>query len=396
MSLALSNSTAGNSREGNGSEANCGENGTSGKSLLSSVEELPPPTSPNKKVKRSWVVGKLPKGLTQPESVDRLEISNVAPRVGDCVLVNVTKVANHTRLFDEANQYSRIYKNDLIVGVLGSRYATDAYHATQIDLSKLHMLTNGGLLGTVCDGHRSMKNPTSVEFKGYLTDESGNRVNLKEAMFRTTNVFPRDVHPVFVVGTGMNSGKTTSTARLGQALADAGHKVAILKLTGSASHRDIHEFQAIGAVFAADFSDYGFPSTYLAPINELESLYCRMMVDANAESPDVVLIEVADGVYQRETEALLKSPLVKSTNSGVVLTAACAASGLAIDHAVQQLGWNPIAITGLITNAPLFVREFAARSATPVCNTNDGIQEACRLIMTRVRDRKLAESVVCV
>lgn len=390
MTLALFNASAASTEDQ--------DNGTVSDSdrILSPNANSQAALSASQPVKRSWVVGKLPLSLTQSQLTERLVVSNVAPRAGDCVLVRVSKLGNHSRLFNDENQYSRIYKNDLIVGVLGARYATDAYHATRIDVSNLHMLTNGGLLGTVCDSHRSMKSPTRVELKGYLTDASGARVNLKDTLFRPTSEFPRGVHPIFVVGTGMNSGKTTSTARLGHALADAGHKVAILKLTGSASHRDIHEFKATGAVFAADFSDYGFPSTYLAPIGELEKLYCRMMTDAALARPDVVLIEVADGVYQRETEALLKSPLVQSTNSGVILTAACAASALAIDQAVQQLDWDPIAVTGLITNAPLFAQEFAIRSETPVCDTGEGIQDICQRIMARVRARKLVETAVCV
>lgn len=347
-------------------------------------------------LKNSWVMSKLPNVLASIKNVIQVEQSNLAPRVGDCVLVRVSKVGNHSRLFTQDNQYSRIYTNDLMTGVLGARYATDAYHATKIDLGNLHMLTNGGLLGTVCDAHTSMKNPTKLELVGFIVDESGSRVNYKDELFRPAASFSNDINPVFTVGTGMNSGKTTSTARLGQALVAAGHKVAILKLTGSASHRDIHEFNATGAAFTADFSDYGFPSTYLASLEDLEGLYCRMLTDVAAVCPDVVLIEIADGVYQRETEALLNSKLIKSTTAGVVLTAACAASGIAIDSVVKQMGWDPIAVTGLITNAPLFVQEFAARSETPVCDTGKGIQETCRLIMSRVRTRKLAAVATCV
>ncbi len=340
--------------------------------------------------KNSWATGKLTRKLGKATSELRFQSSSVLPEVGDCVLVKITKVANHSRMFTDDNQYSRVYQNDHIIGVLGTRYATDAYHATKIDVANLHMLTNGGLLGTVCDSHNSMKNPTKVELVGYLCDDGGVRINFKEVLFRRAQQFPADIHPVFTVGTGMNSGKTTSTARLGQALASQGLRVAILKLTGSASHRDIHEFNATGAAFAADFSDYGFPSTYLTTLAELEGLYGRMLNDAAAVSPDVVLIEIADGVYQRETEALLNSSVIRSSTSGVVLTAACAASAIAIDQSVKRMGWDPIAVTGLITNAPLFVQEFSDRSETPVCDTGKGILETCRLIMSRVRSRKLA------
>ncbi len=348
------------------------------KESATSVEVVP------NHVKHSWLMGKLPMLSKASNSNIHFEPSDAAPKDGDCVLAKTTKVGNHTRLFTDENQYSRVYVNDLIAGVVGSRYATDAYHATEIDRDNLHMLTNGGLMGTVCDRHRSMKKPTELEMLGFLVDSEGVRINMKDRLFRPAFQFPSGINPVFTVGTGMNSGKTTSTARLAHALNIAGHRVAVVKLTGSASHRDIHEFNATGAVFSADFSEYGFPSTYLASQKELEGLYCRMMNDAAAHSPDVVLIEIADGVYQRETESLLNSELLQSTAAGVVLTAACAASAVGIEQAVRHSGWDPVAVTGLITNAPLFVKEFSARSETPVCDTGKNIDEICGLIMSRV------------
>lgn len=334
-------------------------------------------------VKTSWVAGKLQRKLGKPTAELRFQQTNLPPQVGDCVLTKITKVGNHKRIFTEDNQYCRVFAKDYLIGVLGTRYATDAYHATRIDTQQLHILTNGGLLGTVCDSHSSMSTPTRLELFGYLVDDFGNRINYKDAFFRPSNL-TSGLFPVFTVGTGMNSGKTTSTARLAQALASSGARVAVLKLTGSASHRDIHEYNGTGAVFTADFSDYGFPSTYLTGIAELEGLYGQMMNDAAATNPDVVLIEIADGVYQRETEVLLNSPLIKSTSSGLILTALCAASGVAIDQAVRNMGWDPLFVTGLITNSPLFVQEFNQRSQTPVYNTDKGIQDACRTILERV------------
>jgi hypothetical protein len=344
-------------------------------------------------VKTSWIAGKLQRNMGCAIADLRFQQTNLPPQIGDCVLVKINKVGNHKRIFTHDNQYSRVYNQDYLLGVLGTRYATDAYHATRIDTTQLHILTNGGLLGTVCDSHSSMSSPTRLELFGYLVDDFGQRVNYKDSFFRPT-CLKNGLLPFFTVGTGMNSGKTTSTARLAQALSNAGSRVAVLKLTGSASHRDIHEYNGTGAVFTADFSDYGFPSTYLTSLTELEGLYGQMIQDAALASPEVVLIEIADGVYQRETEMLLNSPLIKTSSSGLILTALCAASGLAIEQAVRAMGWNPLFVTGLITNSPLFVQEFSARSQTPVCTTDKGIQDACRLLMERVSSNRLEKAQV--
>ncbi len=342
----------------------------------------------NQRVKHAWLTVKATNSL--PNLLNELQVrrTNVAPQVGDCVLLKVAKVSQHSRIFDQHNNSCRIFGGDYITGVLGLRYATDAFHAKDIDPTNLHILTNAGLIGTVSESHTSKKVPTRVELIGYLCDERGERINYFDRLYRSWDHMPNDIHPVFVVGTGMNSGKTTSTARLGQHLVSRGYKVAILKLTGSGCSNDVLEFSATGAEFVADFSDYGFPSTYLRSLSELESLYRRMLTDASERQPDVVLIEIADGIFQRETEMLLQSPLIRDSSSGVVLTALCSASAMTATKVLRDYSWNPICVTGLITNSPLFVQEFSTRNPTPVGDTNRGIGETCGLIMSHVRDRK--------
>lgn len=338
------------------------------------------------KVKWSWTGGKLVKKLRNQRRELKFSQSNRAPQVGDCVLVKVARLGQHRRMFTDQNQYSRIYQGDVIFGVLGTRYATDAFYAPVIEPNNLHLLTNAGLIGTVASKHSSSSNPTRLDLISYLVDSTGNRINYKDSFFSPRTV-PTGLFPIFTVGTGMNSGKTTSTARLGHELAAAGLRVVILKLTGSASQRDVHEYAGTGCVFTADFSDYGFPSTYLSSLDELIGLYGQMLFDASRYQPNVVLIEIADGIYQRETEMLLRSPIIRESSSGVVLTALCAASGLAIDQAIRSFGWEPIALTGLITNSPLFVDEFSTRSATPVCDTDQEIKKICQLITDCIDSR---------
>lgn len=310
------------------------------------------------------------------------------PRPGDIVAVRVARVGNHTRVYSAARRFSRLYPGDMLAGVLGTRYATDAFYAPEIDPARLHLLTNAGLIGTAQARHSSITAPTTVELLGYIAEGNDRRhLNLKDRLFKPLEPVAADIPIVLFIGTGMNSGKTTTAARLGRALLGQGLRVALLKVTGSVAHRDLEEFESTGAQFVRDFSDYGFASTYLAGESELLGLFARMIHDAAEAQPDVILAEVADGVFQREDQLLLKSDKVRRATAGVVLTAPCAASALSLAAEVNSLGYRAIAVSGLITNSPLFVQEFAGRSRLPVLDSSNGCGALAAAVTQQLQSR---------
>jgi len=289
-----------------------------------------------------------------------------APRVGDVAAVRVTAIGHHTRVMTAGNGKQRLYPNDVVLGVFGNRYATDAFEGEVGGLDELHMLTDAGMIGTVRSRHASTKRPTGLEFLGYLAGERGGRVNLKSRLFRPARPSGSSRNVLLVVGTGMNSGKTTTGSRLVKALLRRGIRVAAAKLTGSVCQNDRCEWSATGAADVRDFSDYGFPSTSLASEAELVALFETLVAASEGAGPDVVVMEVADGLLQRETRMLLAHEAVRRRVGGVVLAATCSASALFGVEQLGGLGHEVIAVSGLITNSPLFVEEFAASSPIPV------------------------------
>ncbi len=311
---------------------------------------------------------------------------NYIPKVGDVVVTSVLKVNNHTRVYSSENKYLSLFKRDVIYGVLGYRYASDAFHADTIDMENLHLLTNAGLIGTVKEKNANISEPTSLKFEGVLINKTEDEIlNLKTALFQPGNSDFNYPPVIFVVGSGMNSGKTTTTARVGRALFERGMRVALLKVTGSVSQRDIFEFESTGVNYTADFSDYGFPSTYLCSPDELEALFMKMLKDATSSHPDVVLVEIADGILQRETQILLQNEIAMKSSIGVILTAPCACSALALTEKTKQIGHSPIAVTGIITNSPLFMQEFIQYDATPVIDTKSGKSKFVETILERMK-----------
>lgn len=313
-------------------------------------------------VKWSWACRSLPKGDAYQVLPDPLP-----PRVGDVAVVAVAGLGHHTRINTADHGKLPLYAGDRMLGVFGNRYATDAYEAEVDGLDHLHQLTDAGMIGTVRSRHTDTKSPTRLRFVGYLADTGGERVNLKERGHAPATPTAQRGRLVAVVGASMNSGKTTSAAKLINGLATAGHRVAACKVTGSVCQNDRNELLAAGACAVRDFSDYGFPSTYLAAEGELIDLFHRMTADVGADRPEFVVMEIADGLLQRETDLLLRHPAVRRLLSGVVLAAPCASSALFGVHHLQQMHLPVVTVTGRITNSPLFVGEYQARSAVPVC-----------------------------
>src|SRR4051812_12766187 len=63
------------------------------------------------------------------------------PAVGDLALVRVGDIGNHTRLATAGGQKLRLYPGDVLAGVFGHRYATDAFEAEVLTTDDLHLLT---------------------------------------------------------------------------------------------------------------------------------------------------------------------------------------------------------------------------------------------------------------
>lgn len=317
----------------------------------------------------SWACRVFTPGATQMLPRERAG----APRAGDLAVVEVEEIGSHERITTSDNLRLRIYPGDRIVGVFGNRYATDAFEGEVEDIANLSLLTAGGMIGTVKSRHRATGRPTRVRFLGYVAGHDGCVINLKSTAFRIAKPSQAPRNLVAVVGTGMNAGKTTSCVKLIKGLADLGHRVAACKLTGSVSNRDQDEMRAASAVRVLDFSDYGFPSTYLCGKDELLALFDTMMAAIEPSAPDITVMEIADGILQRETAMLLEDEGLRSSLAGVVLAADNALSArFALDR-LQALGHQVIAVTGLLTSSPLCMREFSQLARIPVApSTGDG------------------------
>jgi hypothetical protein len=305
------------------------------------------------------------------------------PTAGDAVVVQVDRIGHHRHIETEWERRLRLYQGDRLVGIFGNRYATDVYEGRVLDLRKLHLLTTSGLIGTVTCRNREVGRPTTVTFLGYLADSHGQRINTKRIRLQSAPTHGRSPELVLVVGTGMSTGKTTVMRKILRAMATRGVRVAGCKLTGTASPRDLYEMKATGAVLATDFSDYGFPSTYGESLDDLIRVMDQMGQACGRAGAEIAMIEIADGLLQQETRMLLESDEVRRRVRGVVVAGACSSSLLFATEYLRRVGHDVWAASGLITNSPLFVREFTDRSPIAVVSSRGSANRLASIIVQK-------------
>ena len=112
-----------------------------------------------------------------------------------------------------------------------------------------------------------------------------------------------------------------------------------------------------GADLVLDFTDAGFASTYRLPARTVEAVFEELVLHLAAEAPHSIVIEVADGLLQRETGALIQTRAFRKRVNGIVFTAA---DSLGVVGGVQWLRehhFDVLALSGRLTAAPLQVRE---------------------------------------
>lgn len=325
------------------------------------------------------------RSLPSQHDYSLLTDDTLPPLVGDVAVFELETIRNHTRILTADHERMRLYPGDKLVGVFGNRYATDAFEATVENSTDLSILTSAGMVGNVVSRHASTKSPTKLRLVGYLARPDGSRINMKAGRVETVLSPDPSIKVVLAVGTGMNAGKTTTAAKLVKSLLRRGLRVAANKVTGSVCHRDLFELRSTSAHDVRDFSDYGFPSTYLCEHEELVGLFDTMVADSIRVNPDIVVMEIADGVLQRETKMILSDPRIRQHISGVVLAAPCSSSALFGVDRIRGMGHEVIGVSGIISNSPLFMQEFSEQSDVALASSTGDADGLATLVMEHCR-----------
>jgi hypothetical protein len=169
----------------------------------------------------------------------------------------------------------------------------------------------------------------------------------------------------------MDSGKTSALAHLAKGLARLGVAVGYAKLTGTAAGGDPWMLVDAGADPVLDFTDLGFASTSRIATPVLERVCEQLVLHLQQAGAEVALLEIADGLFQPETAALLESERVRSLIDGMLyasVDALGAAHGAALLAARRQ---RLLGLTGVLAAAPLLAREAQMATQLPVFDRSE-------------------------
>jgi hypothetical protein len=228
------------------------------------------------------------------------------------------------------------------------------------------------MVGIVKTRNSQVEDPTTIHTLGYVCDESGTILNTRDfPLIRPRTVVKKRPRAkmILVCGTSMNSGKSLAAAACCRALASAGYKVRASKITGTASLKDILHMNDSGANPYSDFTYIGYPSTYLLGKGQLLDIFNQLDLRYANNPKNFWVVELADGVIQRETAMLLNSREVKSRIHKLIFCASDAFGAIGGLGVLSNYGLKPDALSGVCSSSPLFVRELSEFTDIPFFNS---------------------------
>lgn len=291
-------------------------------------------------------------------------------RAGDLILCEVAEIGHHKKIQLAERRVSTSYPGDFVVLCLGDRYAPDQFLASAvIDDDLIDLVAGGGVAGRVDAAHEFMDEPTRLKPLGLLTDAQGKTLNIAD--YALPPLAPNDrVTVIGVFGASMNSGKTTAASSLAHGLMRAGYAVAGVKATGTGAFGDFNSFEDGGAP-ALDFTDAGMATTYRQPLEVIEAGFDTLVATAAERGAEVIVVEIADGVFQQETRAILTSSRIRDRLDGILFAAPDALSALGGITVLAQVDLTPFAISGMLSCSPLAAAEAAEVTGLPILSRED-------------------------
>jgi hypothetical protein len=290
-------------------------------------------------------------------------------RAGDVVLARVTRLGQHEHIELPNGRRATLYEGDEVVVSFGNRYAPDQFEAVVPDrLGPCQLVAAGGIAATVIHKHSRMREATEILPEGLIGDARGQRINLLG--WGLTPMKPDPVAPrppvIVVVGTSMNSGKTTVISCLTRGLNALGYRVGAAKVTGTGAGGDHWHMADAGADPAMDFIDAGYASTYRLSSRDLDQAVWTQLAHLFRSGVDYVLAEISDGLLEQETARLLTSMDFGPFFDAIIFTAAESLGAVAGIAWLRERGLPVIAISGVLTGSPLSMREALGAAEIPI------------------------------
>ncbi len=301
------------------------------------------------------------------ENMAQLTSLNNTPKSGDLVLARVEVIGQHKRIQLGSGRLSRLFVGDEVLVCYGNRYAPDQFEAyVPDDLGLCHLVASGGIASSMQSKSGKVADATQITPLGLVTDVHGQVLNLADFALPAQSQVTPDVPVIAVAGTAMNAGKTETVINLVKGLTRAGLRVGAAKVTGTGAGGDVWKAVDAGAHKVLDFTDAGMPTTFLADIEAIENGANTLVGHLLEEGVDAIVIEIADGLLQKETSQLLASPRFTNLLDGLIFAAGDAMGAISGSTLLQSQSQPLLGLSGALSLSPLAMRETTAMSDLPV------------------------------
>lgn len=286
------------------------------------------------------------------------------PKAGDLALFEILEIGKHSSVQSDQIRNVAIFEGDVIMAAFADRYATSQYEGyvpTEF-LDEYHILGAGGAIGIVKSQNAALDyiEPTKLKLIGYCCNHTGDVINTKfyqKERVAFNGTVPGDMKVILSIGSTMDSGKTTTAAHVARGLRTTGKRVAFIKFTGTAYSKDKDYVQDCGADITLDFSDMGYPSTYMCSKEDLLDVYQSLLQRISQFEPSYLVMEIADGLLQRETAFLLQDKAFMNTIHNVVFSCGDSLAAIQGIEILKKYGIHPCVISGRFTMSPLLISE---------------------------------------
>ncbi len=325
-----------------------------------------------KKIKSNHIIPS--SAFSVPKSkIKQYDVSNKKkPEVGDLIFGEVIKIGHHKSIQNRSARLHTLNIGTRSVFVFGNRYAPDQYEGLVPGsfMEHVDIFSQGGIVGEVKSQNQLISAPTVIRVLGYICDSEGKVINTRDHILlqpKNTTRKKRGAKVILCIGTSMNSGKTHAAAACCYALSSSGKNVRAAKITGTASLKDILLMNDCGADHIADFTYFGYPSSYLMDPDKLLWMFNSFDMKYGNDPKNYLVIEFADGIFQRETAMLLRMPEVRDRIHKLIFCAPGSTSVFGGIHVLkEEFDLEPDAISGLCSSSPLAIREIETFTNLPI------------------------------
>jgi len=333
---------------------------------------------------------RLPKSVVLGAAIPAVEGAVVAARV-------LNAKTRYNQLENEHGRMVALHPGDVIAGALGHRDALHGYSGRVPEAvepgDELQLLNLGGVLGVGAQATPGLGEPFRVEVLGsVLAFPNGDRrfghpARVSDAALPgPTSLPPTGSLPpvVALVGTCMNSGKTTAACALIAALRRAKKTVAAGKLTGVSLRRDVLEMADSGADPIAVFTDFGVVTTDERSAPPAGRALLAHLA-ASDPAPDVIVLEMGDGLLGTYgVRALLADDFLRSALDSIVLCANDPVGAWGANELLTgRFGLTPAVVSGPVTDSDAGRSFCSSTLALPCWNALLGGDEIAELVLAK-------------